>query len=123
MFERASKMKLRFASDRGVLSAEDLWDLSLEELDEIALKLDEKKETHKKSFLDVESTENAATKLQLDIVLYVLKVKQEEVTDRKEAADKKKRYDHLLEILSRKQDAELEEMSIEDIRKEIDELS
>lgn len=43
MFKQASKMKLRFATSKGNLSVEDLWDLSLTEL--LAKKQSEKMES------------------------------------------------------------------------------
>ena len=51
-FEKASKLKLRFSTNRGELSIEDLWDLSLESLDQIAVAIDKALETAgKKSFI------------------------------------------------------------------------
>lgn len=41
MFKQASKMKLRFATSKGNLSVEDLWDLSLPVLDKLAVSYDE----------------------------------------------------------------------------------
>lgn len=35
MYKQASKMKLRFATSKGNLSVEDLWDLSLPALDRL----------------------------------------------------------------------------------------
>ena len=36
MFEKAARLKLRFTSPSGVVSVEDLWDLSLTRLNKVA---------------------------------------------------------------------------------------
>ena len=38
IFEKASKQKLRFVTSKGMISSEDLWDMSLQSLDIIAKK-------------------------------------------------------------------------------------
>ena len=44
MYRKASKMKLRFITERGNLSVEDLWGLSLQDLDKVAIALDKELE-------------------------------------------------------------------------------
>ena len=51
-FKLASQQKLRFKTNKGDLSTEQLWDLSLEDLDALAVALEaQHKQSAKKSFL------------------------------------------------------------------------
>ena len=68
MFEKASRMKLRFNTQRGVLSVEDLWDLPLIQLDNIAIALNKKlQESKTESFIKTR-TKNT-TELELKFIL------------------------------------------------------
>jgi hypothetical protein len=99
LFLEAGRQKLRFTlkpgttqraqTTAGVCSTEDLWDLSLDQLDGIAICLaQEIKETPAVSYVNPEATATkASTKLQLafDVVIAVIKY-QTEVRDRKRLA-------------------------------------
>ena len=77
-FKLASQQKLRFQTNKGLLSVEQLWDLSLEDLDALAVSLEtEHKESGKKSFLVKTSAKDKTAKLRFDVVLDVLNTKVE----------------------------------------------
>lgn len=86
MFEQATRLKLRFAVGTRVnLTVENLWDLPLtnvkgEDLDHIAIELQEKLSTNEKSFV-VQQSKNKETQLnqlKFDIVKYIIDVRLEE---------------------------------------------
>ena len=86
IFEKASRMKLRFnVGSRLNLTVENLWDLPLtnikgEDLDHIAIELQEKLSTNEKSFV-VQQSKNKETQLnqlKFDIVKYIIDVRLEE---------------------------------------------
>jgi hypothetical protein len=122
MFEKASRLKLRFQY-KGTLVVEDLWDLSVEELDSIYKTLNAKvKIAKEESLLETKTSENTVLDLQIEIIKYIVSVKVKELSDKiasKEKRDKKKK---LMEILAMKQDADLQGKSIEEIQKMMDEL-
>jgi hypothetical protein len=123
MFENASRTKLRIASDRGLLSAEDLWDLSLTELNSIAKKLNaELKSSAEEDFLEETSSEDKVTKLKFEIVLHIINTRKAENSKRKEYAELKAKRDKLLAIKAKKQDDSLENMSIEELDAELEAL-
>ena len=123
IFEKASRMKLRFQTDRGNLTVENLWDLPLIQLNKLAKALKRDiKESEETDFLKEVSVGDTITKLQFDIVLHVLNTKKEEADDRKHAAVRKEKKEKLLSILERKQDAELEDLEPEEIKKLLEEL-
>ena len=127
MFEQATKLKLRFSTDRGQLSVEDLWDLPLTGkalcLDNIAKSVNKAlKETDEESFVTTRSKSNTELTLKLDILKHIISVKKAEKDAAKNAAENKARKEQLKGILARKQDAALENMSEEDLKKELEAL-
>lgn len=86
MFEQATRLKLRFAVGTRVnLTVENLWDLPLtnvkgEDLDHIAIELQEKLSTNEKSFVVQQSKtkETQLNQLKFDIVKYIIDVRLEE---------------------------------------------
>ena len=86
IFEQATRLKLRFAVGTRVnLTVENLWDLPLtnvkgEDLDHIAIELQEKLSTNEKSFVVQQSKTKEAqlNQLKFDIVKYIIDVRLEE---------------------------------------------
>lgn len=114
LFETASKMKVRF-NYRGVITTEDLWDLDVKALDYIYKQLMvAKKESETESLLEEKKT-NPILEVQIEIVKHIFNVKVEErkATELKAENDAKKQK--ILAILARKQDAELESKSTEEL--------
>jgi len=117
MFEKATRTKLRF-EHKGQLSVEDLWDLSLTDLDKLFGKIEAQREqTQSKSLLKQTTTADKVLTLQSDIVRHVVGVKLQEQEARKGAAERKMKKDRLAEIIARKKESQLEEMSVEDLEK------
>ena len=123
IFEKASKSKLTFKLSNGVVKTDDLWSLSLESLDVLARFLNkEVKESGEESFIEERSSKNETLELKFSIVKHIIKCK---LSDKKESelriinSDKK---DKILQAIANKQDNSLNEMSIDDLKKELDNL-
>jgi len=123
MYKVASKMKLRFATSKGNLSVEDLWDLNLITLDKLAVALDEEiSKSPRKSFIAETTPENEVAKLKLDILKDIIKTKMEEKNKKDAEKQRLSEKNKLLEILAKKEEASLENLSIEELKKKIAEL-
>lgn len=128
IFEKASRKKLRFGTDIGLLAADDLWDLPLVAtsrrpqpcLNEIAIGLHRELQDRTVSFVDTETKANTDLQLRFDIVKHIIDVKKAELQAEKDASAKAERKQKLMSVLARKQDAALEEMTEEQIRALID---
>lgn len=117
-FKQASKQKLRFQTTKGVLSVEQLWDLSLNDLDSLAVSLQEAYENSKgKSFLTKRTTKDATIKLQFDVVLDILQTKVEESELLREAKENKEHNEKILNLISEKKDEELKGKSLKELQK------
>lgn len=124
MFEQASRVKLRFKLSNGVVTTEDLWDLSLESLDALARFLNKTiKDEEEISFIKEKSSANKLTELRFEIVKHIIAVKLAEKEKAQDAATKSERKQAILKILSDKEDESLQAMSKEDLLKELESLS
>lgn len=131
MFEIASRKKLRFDTIRGSLSVEDLWDLPLIaqegrlSLDALAVNLFNQLQTQptSMSFVNqVTSDVKDALQLKFDIVRHILDIKKKELEDRLAAKANSERKQRLLALIAQKEDQQLAETSLEDLRKLVEEL-
>lgn len=123
IFERASKQKLRFSTSKGSLSVEDLWDLSLESLDTIAVKIDQAlQDSGTKSFIGKKNTENTKLTLQLEILKYIIQVKLDEKERKAKRVEKQAKLAQLQELYASKSNEELQSKSREEIQKMIADL-
>ena len=129
IFEQASRQKLRFASIKGLLTTEDLWDLPLTsktgfDLDTLAKQTNASiKAAAEESFVVV--TDNPAKKLaelQLEILKHVIGARVAQADATKLAAQKRAERERLVALLGEKQDEALRGLSVDDIKKRIEEL-
>jgi hypothetical protein len=125
-FEYATRNKLRFASVRGELSVEQLWDVPLRSSDDF--NLDKIARAANKAFKDateesfVTTTRTAATtrlEMALETVKRVIEVKLEDEAAAKRRSENKKEKEKLLEILAEKQAGKLSELSEKELQKRI----
>lgn len=121
MFKKASKLKLRFNTTFGIVSAEDLWDLSLEDLDEIAKELSKTvKANEEESFIGSKNMTRSKDELRFEIVKDVIKDKLEARDVSINAKAKRATKARILEIIESKKDQAMGEKSIEDLQAELD---
>lgn len=107
IFEYAVKNKLRFATERGLLTAEDLFDIKLSNqagpsLDKIAISLDEELSKTEKSFVKKVTPQNKELQIKLDIVKHVISVKQDQEEAKVAAAARATQRRILQEAIAKK---------------------
>lgn len=124
MFDKATRMKLRFPTSRGEISVEDLWDLPLTSetdkpnLDDVARGLWTKtKMVHAQlSFVTPEHKPADDSVLALDIVKHVIAVRVAERDERLQAKEKADKKQQILAILADKQVDDLKGKSSEELQ-------
>lgn len=122
MFIKASREKMRFPY-KGLATVEDLWDLSVTELDKIYKSLNAKaKQAQEESLLEVKSSEDEELTVQIEIIKYIVSVKLEEKKAAEMAKERKEQKQKIMSILASKQDEALQGKSIEELEKMLDEL-
>lgn len=122
MFEKAVKGKYRFPY-KGQIAVEDLYDLPLGSLDTVFKTLNaEVKKTDEESLLQTKSAEDDILATKIEIVKYIFNEKLEEKKNQKEAAERKEKKQKIMQIIATKQDEALQNASVEDLQKMLDEL-
>ena len=120
----ALKKKYRFEF-KGLINFEDLFDLRLVDLDYIYknLKRDEN-DLQVESLLDASKNPlKRELEIKINIVKSIFEMKEAEIEKTKIALANKAQRDKILAIIENKQDQELSEKSIEELRKIYDELA
>ena len=122
IFEYATRNKIRF-SFRGLISVEDLWVLSLTNLDSIYKELNKQsKQSEEESLLNIKTQEDELLNVQIEIVKHIVSVKLAEKEAREKASAKKVQKQKIMSIIAAKQDEALQNSSIADLKKMLDEL-
>lgn len=124
MFEKATRLKVRFDSAQGKLSVEDLWDLPLTSktnkanLDDVAKAVARslKSSDNEESFVLKSTPSNNLDKLKLDIVKHVISVCLAENEASDTAAANRAKKQQILTIIANKQDGALAEKSIDELK-------
>ena len=123
LFEKATKLKLRFVTPKGSVSAEDLWDLPLSSpragnpnLDAIAITLNRfLKDTSQESFVTETKPSDTIAKLKFDIVLHIIGVKKAENVAAATLKANKDKKQQLLSLVADKENEELKGKSLEEL--------
>ena len=129
MYKKASQQKLRIATNRGMLSVEQLWDLPKEEIGQLAVALRKRikdaRGINGDSELDflqpAEHAEETTDELTFRILNDIYQTLQADEDSARRLAAKRQRNRKLLEVIARKQDQELEGKSIEELEKMLEE--
>ena len=122
MFEYATRNKVRFPF-KGLISVEDLWDLTLISLDSIYKALNKQvKQSEEESLLNTKTTVDKELDVQIAIVKHIVAVKLAEQEAREKASAKKAQKQKIMAIIASKQDEALQNSSVEDLHKMLDEL-
>lgn len=123
MFEKAARQKIRIPCEKGWLYVEDLFDLSLKELDKIYKILNAQLKVAKEdSLLTIKDKDATKLELQVELVKYVASVKiAEEAANAARIANKQKK-EFLMTVLEEQQKDEIKKMSSDEIKKMLEEL-
>jgi phosphomevalonate kinase len=122
MFEYAVRNKLRFPF-RGVVSVEDLWDLSVNDLDTVFKTLNGKiKQSSEESLLVTKTKEDKELTVQIEIVKYIFNVKVQEVNNRLAEKERKEKKQKIMEIMESKKEEALQNKSLEELAKMLEEI-
>lgn len=122
IFEVATRKKYRFPY-KGSISVEDIWDLPVTELDSIFKTLNVKaKQAQEESLLKSKTKEDEETAIKIQIIRYIVGVKQTEAAASEKAKKNKEMKQRLLEIKATREDKRLEGLSDADLDKMIAEL-
>lgn len=128
IFETASRRKVRFATAKGALTVEDLWDLPLTSetgkanLDDIARTLyKELRDSDDNVSFVTKKSEGADTDayLKFDVVRHIIDVRLAENSAALKAKANAEHKQRLLAIIDKKQDEALQSKSIDELRAEI----
>lgn len=118
-FKEASKQKLRFSTSKGMLSSEQLWDLTLTELNTCIR--NQKKVLRKAdgdddlSFLDEDSKVDPVEQIKFDVLKEVYMTKKSDNEAVRTAKEKKEHNQKILQIIADKKDKSLEGKSIAEL--------
>lgn len=122
MFEKASRRKLRFETQNGLMTVEDLWDLPLTSktkanLDALACAVYKRiEQSEKMSFVTEAKPADSDAILALDILKRIIQVKQDEAAEAASRRELGRQKEKIMEIIERKEDQKLESASVDELR-------
>jgi len=121
MFKQASKLKLRFVTNRGLLSTEQLWDLTQTDLANAikAVKkvLNKADGDDELSFLVETNVVDVENQLRFDVLKDVYLTKKKEAAELRDAAEIKAHNQKIIALIAEKKEGALKEMTIDELEK------
>ena len=120
MYKQAAQLKLRFQTNVGLLSAEQLWDLSQSQLSnavKAVKKILKNTDDDELSFLEDTKTIDVENQLRFNILKDVYLTKKKAAEELRNAAEIKAHNQKILTLIAEKKDDSLKSMSIEELEK------
>jgi len=119
-YKKASKMKLRINTNKGILSVEQLWDLSLTDLSttikQVKKSLSENSTDDELSFLTEATSVNPELQLSFDILKDIYITKKSERDNVQKAAEDKAHNEKIMSRIYARQEAEFDELSVDELK-------
>jgi hypothetical protein len=120
IYKEAAKIGLRFQTTQGVLTTEQLFTLSLSKLatavKAVKKQLQNDSNDDELSFLDETKVVDKEKQLQFEILKDVYLTKKEELDNQKTEAQRKENNQYILGLIKNKQDQELANKSIDELK-------
>jgi hypothetical protein len=120
IYKEASKLKLRFSTEKGLLSVEQLWDLSQSQLStaiKAVKKILVKDNDDELSFLETNIVVDTENQLRFDILKDIYMSKKDEADKIRNIASVKAHNRRIDELIAMKQESELQNMSIAELER------
>ena len=121
IFEKATRLKIRYQTQNGILMVEDLWDLPLDSkikanLNSIAIQLNRQiKDSGEESFIG-NSKVDPVLQLKFDIVKYIIDTKLSEAEAKANSLAKKQYNEKILKLIEEKEEEALKGKSPEELK-------
>lgn len=123
MFEFALRNKVRFPY-KGMISVEDLYDLSARELDNVFKTLNAQvKKSQEESLLATKTKEDETLSVQIEIVKYIFNTKLAEAEAAKQSRELKEKKQMLLGLIAEKENEELKNKSADELKAMLESLN
>lgn len=123
MFEFALRNKARFPY-KGMISVEDLYDLSARELDSVFKTLNAQvKKSQEESLLATKTKEDETLSVQIEIVKYIFNTKLAEAEAAKQSRELKEKKQMLLGLIAEKENEELKNKSADELKAMLESLN
>lgn len=123
IYKQGTRDGVRFQSEKGDLTIEQLWTLNPKQLDKIAVDLeDEIGKTKRKTFLET-TPSTSKNELKLKIVLDILETKVKENKEALEVRDKKEKIENLQALIQAKKEENQKSKTIEELEAELEDLT
>jgi hypothetical protein len=120
MYKEASMLKLRFTTQVGVLSVEQLWDLTQSQLSTViknVKKVLTKDNDDELSFLETNNVVDTENQLRFDILKDIYLTKKSEQERLRNIAETKEFNKKIDTLIAMKKESQLQEMTIEELEK------
>ena len=122
IFEAATRMKLRFPF-KGSITVEDLWDLSLTDLDTIYKKLNaQAKASQEESLLGTRRATDVTVEVQIEIIKHIVQCKLTARDEARAATERKAKREKLLAALASKEEQALDSMTADELKRALAEI-
>lgn len=119
IFEKASRVKLRFNTQQGPVSVENLWTASISSLINLEEQLTETVESYGKTTRrkTIKGEEQKLNELRLEIVTHIIDTLEAENKANSEKQEIKAHNDKIKALILQKQEASLADLSVEELEK------